>query len=84
LISESSSVQEATDQQVWWDAMVQDDVWDIVPGWRDNQFQVALPEVPSSLRGSVDVCSIGQVLPHRSKCLDVWKSSKAFNLSNLL
>jgi hypothetical protein len=33
---------------------------------RDNQFQVALPEVPSSLRGSVDVCSIRQVLPHRS------------------
>jgi hypothetical protein len=30
--SESSSVQEAADQQVWWDAMVQDDVWDIVPG----------------------------------------------------
>jgi hypothetical protein len=45
--------------------MVHDDVWDIVPGSRDNQFQVALPEVPSSLRGSVDVCSIGQVLPHR-------------------
>jgi hypothetical protein len=51
---------------------------------RDSQFQVALPEVPSLLRGSVDVCSIRQVLPHRSKCLDMWKSSKAFNLSNLL
>jgi hypothetical protein len=32
----------------------------------------------------VDVCSIRQVLPHKSKCLDVWKSSKAFYLGNLL
>jgi hypothetical protein len=30
--SESSSVQEATDQQVWRNAMMEDDVWDIVPG----------------------------------------------------
>jgi hypothetical protein len=36
--SELSSYQEATDQQVWWDAMVEEytsimknDVWDIVP-----------------------------------------------------
>jgi hypothetical protein len=34
-------------------------------GWRKNQFHVALQKVPSSLRGSVDVCSIGQVLPHK-------------------
>jgi hypothetical protein len=53
--------------------------------WRDNQFQVALPEVPSSLRGSVDVCSIRTgTSTHRSKCLDMWKSSKSFYLSNLL
>jgi hypothetical protein len=43
---------------------VQDDVCDIVPGRKKNQFHVALQEVPSLLRGSVDVCSIGQVLPH--------------------
>jgi hypothetical protein len=29
--SEYSSVWEVTDQQVWWDVMVQDDVRDIVP-----------------------------------------------------
>jgi len=31
-----------------------------------------------------DVCSIEHVLLHRSKCLEMWNSSKAFNLSNLL
>jgi hypothetical protein len=82
--SESSNVQEAANQQVRWNAMVNDDVWDIVPGPEDSQFQVALPKVPSSLRGSVDVCSIRQVLSHRFKCLDMWKSPKAFNLGNLL
>jgi hypothetical protein len=34
--SESSNVQEAVDQQVWTDAMGQDDVWDIVLG-REGQ-----------------------------------------------
>jgi hypothetical protein len=33
---------------------------------------------------SVDLCSIGQVVPHKSKRLDMWKSSKAFKCSNLL
>jgi hypothetical protein len=32
----------------------------------------------------VDVCSNGRALSNRSKCLDMWTSSKAFNLSNLL
>jgi hypothetical protein len=40
--SETSSVQGAVDQQGWRDANVQDDVCDIVSGWRENQFQVAL------------------------------------------
>jgi hypothetical protein len=32
---------------------------------RENQFQVALREIPSSLRGSVDACSIRHVFMHR-------------------
>jgi hypothetical protein len=36
-----------------------------------------------SLVRPVDVCNIEHVLPHGSKCLDMWNSSKVFNLSNL-
>jgi hypothetical protein len=82
--SESSSVQEETTNRfggIPWGRMM---CRILCQDQRENQFQVALQEVPSSLRGSVDVCSIRKVLPHRSKCLDVWKSSKSFYLSNLL
>jgi hypothetical protein len=58
-------IEEVVVQQEQQDALVQDDVCDIVPGSEENQFQVTLREVPSLLRGSVDVCSIKQVLPHR-------------------
>jgi hypothetical protein len=51
-----------------------DDVYEIVPRLRESQFQVALREVPSLLRGSVDVCSIGHVLIHWFVS-NMWNSS---------
>jgi hypothetical protein len=70
----TSSIQGVADQQGWRDASEQDDVCTLCQGRRENQFWVALQEVRSSLRGSVDVCSIGQVLPHRFVS-NMWKSS---------
>jgi hypothetical protein len=53
--------------------VVHDDVQDIVPGLEGQPVPGGSPEVPSSLGGSVDVCTVEQVLLHRSKCLDMWK-----------
>jgi hypothetical protein len=51
---------------------------------RYNQFQVALREIPSLLKGSVDVSgSIGQVFPHRSMSRRV-EIAQSLLLLNLL
>jgi hypothetical protein len=63
---------------------VQDDVWDIVPGLEGQLVPSGSSRSTFHARESVDVCSIGQALSHKFKCLYVWKLSKAFNHSNLL
>jgi hypothetical protein len=80
----TSNIQGAVDQQGWRDVKYKMMCVTLCQGRRENQFQVALREIPSLLRGSVDVCSIRHVFPHRSKCLDMWKSSKSFYLETLL
>jgi hypothetical protein len=42
--------------------MKQVDVCNLVLGSEGNSFQVSLPELPSLIRGNVDVCSIRHVL----------------------
>jgi len=39
--------------------------------WKEKENRNTKHDLPPS----VDVCSSGQVLPHRSMCLGVWKSS---------
>jgi hypothetical protein len=61
---ETSSVQEAANQWGWREAIVQDDVCTIVPGLKGEPVPDSSLRSTFLARGSVDVCSIGQVLPH--------------------
>ena len=53
----SSIIKETIDEQVWRNAMMEDNVWDIVPQPRGKPIPGGSSR-SSSLRGKVDVCSI--------------------------
>lgn len=73
----SSIMEEAAQQRVWRKAMMKNDVWISCQDRRENQIQVVVQGVPYLLKREYDDNSSNeQVLPHRSKCLDVWKLSK--------
>jgi len=48
-------------------------------GWLERNTMPGMPTI-----FDVNGCNVMQVLSHRSNCLDVWKSSKYFYLSNII